>query len=87
MANRHGEIDPEQLHQTGCEYGRALAKDVTYMRDDITELKEDVKELRKATKRIEEQLARREWMMTVGNGGLAAIISALVAALMTKFRG
>lgn len=87
MGNGYEAIDVGQLHKDGCEYGRALAKDVAYMRGDITELKEDIKELRKSNERIEKQLARGEWMSTLGTGGVAALISAVVAALVARLSG
>jgi len=48
MPNGRTELDRE-----GCEYGRALGKDVTHMREDIGELKENLKELIETTKQIE----------------------------------
>jgi len=79
MANGHTEIDPDELHRTGCEYGRSLGKDVGYLRDDVSEMKADIKELRESTKRIEQSLAKSEWLRTLGMAGVSAIIAAIVA--------
>ena len=80
--NGHLEIDPNELHEKGCEYGRALGKDLVYLRDDVSEMKSDVKELRESTKRIEQQLARSEWLRTLGMAGLSALIAAIVAQVV-----
>ena len=70
-----------ELDALGCEFGRALGKDVSYMRDDIAELKDDLKELIQTTKQIEKQISKDEGMRTLGMAGL----SALVAAIVSKF--
>ena len=70
-----------ELDAFGCEFGRALGKDVSYMRDDIAELKDDLKELIQTTKQIEKQISKDEGMRTLGMAGL----SALVAAIVSKF--
>lgn len=76
MPNGRTELDRE-----GCEYGRALGKDVTHMREDIGELKENLKELIETTKQIEKQISKDEGIRTLGMAGL----SALVAAIVSKF--
>jgi len=70
-----------ELDALGCEFGRALGKDVTYMREDIAELKDDLKELIQTTKQIETQISKDEGIRTLGMAGL----SALVAAIVSKF--
>ena len=70
-----------ELDALGCEFGRALCKDVSYMRDDIAELKDDLKELIETTKQIEKQINKDEGLRTLGMAGL----SALVAAIVSKF--
>jgi cell division protein FtsB len=70
-----------ELDALGCEFGRALGKDVSYMRDDIAELKDDLKELIQTTKQIEKQISKDEGIRTLGMAGL----SALVAAIVSKF--
>ena len=79
LVNGHIDINPNDLHEKGCEYGRSLGKDLTYLRDDVSEMKSDVKELRESTKRIEQQLARSEWLRTLGMAGLSALVAAIVA--------
>ena len=80
--NGHGEVNPEELHRHGCEYGRSLTKDVCYMRDDIAELKVGVEKLQESNKRIEQQLAKGEWLRTLGMAGVSAIIAAIVARMV-----
>lgn len=76
MPNGRTELDKE-----GCEYGRTLKQDLTYMRDDITELKNDLKELIGTTKQIEKQLDKSEWLRTLGMAGLSALVAAIVARI------
>jgi hypothetical protein len=73
-----------ELDVLGCEFGRALGKDVSYMRDDIAELKDDVKELRKSTKRIEERLARDEWIHKLITAGVSAIVGAFAGSFWVR---
>jgi hypothetical protein len=82
MANGHGDLNPEELHREGCEYGRGLAKDVGYMRDDVAELKDGMKELREGQRRIEQQLAKSEWLRTLGAGLVSAITAAVVVGAL-----
>lgn len=70
-----------ELDALGCEYGRALGKDVSYMRDDIAELKNDLKELIGTTKQIEKQLDKSEWLRTLGMVGLSGLVAAIVARI------
>lgn len=44
------------LDREGCEYGRALAKDVGGLREDMGEVKADVKTLIVAVARIEQSM-------------------------------
>lgn len=76
MPNGRTELDKE-----GCEYGRALGKDLSHMRDDITELKNDLKELIGTTKQIEKQLDKSEWLRTLGMVGLSGLVAAIVARI------
>lgn len=82
VANGHTDINPEELHRTGCEYGRGLAKDVSYMRGDVAELKDGMKELREGQRRIEQQLAKSEWLRTLGAGLVSAITAAVVVGAL-----
>lgn len=70
-----------ELDAFGCEFGRALGKDVTYMREDMAELKEDLKELIKTTKQIEKQINKDEALRTLGMVGLSGLVAAIVSRL------
>lgn len=70
-----------ELDAFGCEFGRALGKDLTYMREDMTELKEDLKELIKTTKQIEKQINKDEALRTLGMVGLSGLVAAIVSRL------
>lgn len=70
-----------ELDAFGCEFGRALGKDVTYMRESMTELKEDLKELIKTTKQIEKQINKDEALRTLGMVGLSGLVAAIVSRL------
>lgn len=95
MANGHGDLNPEELHRAGCEYGRSLAKDVGYMRNDVAELKKgienlgkefksEVGELRKSNGRIEQQLARSEWIKVIATAALSVVTAALVSGALNR---
>lgn len=70
-----------ELDAFGCEFGRALGKDLTYLREDMTELKEDLKELIKTTKQIEKQINKDEALRTLGMVGLSGLVAAIVSRL------
>lgn len=70
-----------ELDAFGCEFGRALGKDVTYMREDMAELKEALKELIKTTKQIEKQINKDEALRTLGMVGLSGLVAAIVSRL------
>ena len=70
-----------ELDAFGCEFGRALGKDVTYMRESMTELKEDLKKLIETTKQIEKQINKDEALRTLGMVGLSGLVAAIVSRL------
>ncbi|HAV20476.1 MAG TPA: hypothetical protein DCX02_00915 [Firmicutes bacterium] len=70
-----------ELDAFGCEFGRALGKDVTYMREGMTELKEDLKKLIETTKQIEKQINKDEALRTLGMVGLSGLVAAIVSRL------
>lgn len=70
-----------ELDAFGCEFGRALGKDLTYLREDMAELKEDLKELIKTTKQIEKQINKDEALRTLGMVGLSGLVAAIVSRL------
>lgn len=73
--NGRVEIDPKELHEKGCEYGRSLNKDVNYMREDIMEMKQDIKGLIDSVNRIERKLAQSEWIRNAATVGLSGMVS------------
>lgn len=82
VANGRHDVDVEELHKNGCEYGRSLSKDVAYLQEDLTEIKADIKELKESNQRIEKNLAQTEWMRNASTAGLSAIVSAVVSLLI-----
>jgi len=78
MANGHREIDPDVLNREGCEFGRALQKDLNNIsRGDIKNMKQDIAKI------VENLQGRPTWATTF----ILTLMSSLVVGMAVKLMG
>jgi len=68
--NGRDEIDPEDLHQEGCEYGRSLNNRVHNLEESVEDVVENLKD-------------RPSWTIAIMLTTMSSIITGLSVALLT----
>ena len=78
MANGHSEIDAEMLNEKGCEFGRALKKDLKNTSEgDIENMKQDIAKI------VENLQGRPTWAITV----MITVMSSMIVGMAVTLLG
>ena len=78
MANGHREINPDILNKEGCEFGRALKKDLNNIDEgDIKNMKQDIAKI------VENLQGRPTWTITV----MITLMSSMIVGMAVKLMG